>query len=166
MAAGRGQVGNPGPPSGRATTLYTNTPPPLWGAETMQQTRRTKQPLNRLLGTTKTAPPGPNNMKKPSSISELLASHGAKLKSLQQGAEAADRVLGTVRAGLPADCSASIWAASLKGGHLTIMLASPSDATRLHYALPGLRARLAGELTETVEKITLRVRPAPETPGG
>lgn len=67
----------------------------------------------------------------------------------------------TVRECLPPDCSGSVWAAAQKGGELTIMVASPSDATRLHYELPDLRAALAGRLPEPVSKITLRVRPAP-----
>ena len=104
-------------------------------------------------------------MKKPSSISDLIASQGAKLRALKEGAQAADRVLSTVRECLPGDCSGSVWAAAQKGGLLTIMVASPSDATRLHYELPGLQAALAGRLSEPVSKITLRVRPAPPSPG-
>ncbi len=104
-------------------------------------------------------------MKKPSSISDLIASQGAKLRALKEGADAADRVLCTVRACLPADCSASIWGASQKDGQLTIMVASPSDATRLHYELPALKQALSTRLAEPVARIALRVRPAPAAPG-
>jgi len=103
-------------------------------------------------------------MKKPSSIKDLIASQGVKLRALKDGAQAADRVLSTVRECLPQDCSGSVWAASQKDGQLTIMVGDPSDATRLHYALPGLQAALAGRLPEPLSKITLRVRPAPPDP--
>ena len=94
-----------------------------------------------------------------------MASQGARLRSLKEGAAAADRVLVAVRDCLPADCSASVWAASQKDGHLTIMVASPSDATRLHYELPALKTALAARLDEPVDKISLRVRPAPPATG-
>jgi hypothetical protein len=100
-------------------------------------------------------------MKKPKSISELLASRGARLTALKSGAEAAEGVLATVVANLPDECRGSVWAASVADGVLTIMVSSPNEATRLHYLLPELREVLGRELGVPVDKLALKVRPAP-----
>ena len=101
-------------------------------------------------------------MKKLQSIIDLLASRGAKLRSLSEGAANAEGILESVRSCLPADCQGSVWAASEKEGQITLMVASPSDASRLHYALPVMRTQLAIKLNRAITKLHLRVRPAPK----
>lgn len=103
-------------------------------------------------------------MKSPKSINELLAATRGKLQHLKAGAQAADDLLTTVRASLPAECSGSVWGASDKQGEVTLMVGSPSDATRLHYELPALKDTLTRH-GHAVRRILLRVRPAPPAGG-
>lgn len=90
-----------------------------------------------------------------------MARQQARLQSLQQGAQAADRLLASVRAQLPGESAGAVWAAAEKDGVVTVMVSRPADATRLHYALPALKAALEHELDTPLVRVVLRVRPAP-----
>lgn len=90
-----------------------------------------------------------------------MASHQHQLRSLQAGAEAADAVLQAVRAALARDDAGAVWAASEKEGIVTVLVAQPAQATRLHYALPALKDALTASLGRPVGRVVLKVRPAP-----
>ena len=71
-----------------------------------------------------------------------------------------------LRAALPEELAAAIVAAQLKGGVLTVQVASSGWASRLRFALPALAARLQAQTPEIVT-IKVRVAPAsPSRPGG
>jgi hypothetical protein len=100
-------------------------------------------------------------MRKPKSVSELLAEGKATLERLKSGAEAANRTLVALQRVLPADVAGHVFGAVLDGdGVLTVVADSGTYATRLRYllpdVLPGLGETLgAGAITGT----RVRVRP-------
>lgn len=102
---------------------------------------------------------------KPTSVSDLLGKAGGVLERLRDGASQADRVLGAVRRHLPADLRERVWGASLRAGHLTVMVASAAWATRIRYQAPQLRQALAPELGQ-IERMSVKVRPAGAEPRG
>ena len=98
-------------------------------------------------------------MRKPISVSELLAQSQSKLKHLKQGADAAGRTLAALQHALPADLAGHVFGASLdEGGGLTVLVDSGAYATRLRYALPELLAALSGELGVVIARTVVRVR--------
>ncbi len=102
---------------------------------------------------------------KPTSVSDLLGKAGGMLERLRDGASEADRVLGAVRRHLPGDLRERVWGASLRGDHLTVMVASAAWATRIRYQAPALKQALAAELGP-IERIAVKVRPAGAQPRG
>ena len=98
-------------------------------------------------------------MRKPISVSELLAQSQSKLKHLKQGADAAGRTLAALQRALPAEQAGHVFGASLdEAGTLTVLVDSGAYATRLRYALPELLAALSGELGVVITRTLVRVR--------
>jgi hypothetical protein len=54
---------------------------------------------------------------------------------------------------------AHVWAATFAAGQLTLLVDTAGWATRVRYAVPALRAGVATELGQPVEKVAVRVRP-------
>ena len=100
-------------------------------------------------------------MRKPMSVSELLAKGKTQLHRLQAGAETANRTLVATQHALPGELAAHVFAATLDAeGVLTLLVDSGSWATRLRYALPELTATLAAALDGAViARTVIRVRP-------
>ena len=98
-------------------------------------------------------------MRKPISVSELLAQGQSKLKRLKQGAEAAGRTLAALQRALPAEQAEHVFGASVdEAGVLTVLVDSGAYATRLRYALPELLTALSGELGVVITRTGVRVR--------
>ena len=103
-------------------------------------------------------------MRKPISISELLAKSKPTLDRLKAGGEAADRVFCAVQQLLPAELAAAVWSATLDSeGLLTLVTDSGGWAARLQYLTPSLSSKLAVELAQPVTRTVIGVRPRPQT---
>ncbi len=98
-------------------------------------------------------------MRKPISVSELLAQGRSKLKRLQEGADTAGRTLAALQRALPADQAGHVFGASVdEGGVLTVVVDSGACATRLRYTVPEVVAALSGELGVVITRTVVRVR--------
>jgi hypothetical protein len=102
-------------------------------------------------------------MRKPRSVSELLAEGNASLKRLKSGAEAAGRTLAAVQRALPDDLAGHVFGATLDAeGVLTVLVDSGAFATRVRYLMPELTPALAA-LPEVggvgITRTLVRVRP-------
>lgn len=102
--------------------------------------------------------------KKPTAVSELLQKGQGLLERLRQGSSQADETLRAVRAELPGEFAQQVWGASARAGTLTVLVTSAAWATRVRYHAPGLREQVARRLGVTLERITIRVRPAGPMP--
>jgi len=104
-------------------------------------------------------------MRKPISISELLARGNKKMSALQAGANAAQKALAAVQHSLGPDLAPHIFGASLSGDPLdtlTLLVESGAYATRVRYALPDALADIASTLElATIKKTQIKVRPRP-----
>lgn len=100
-------------------------------------------------------------MRKPMSVSELLAKGKTQLQRLQAGAETANRTLVATQQALPTDLAGHVFGATLDAeGVLTLLVDSGSWATRLRYLLPDLTAKLTATLDGAViTRTVIRVRP-------
>lgn len=100
---------------------------------------------------------------KPIALSELLNKGQGLLERLRRGSSQADEALQAVRAELPEEFAAQVWGASARAGTLTVLVTSAVWATRVRYHAPGLREQVARRLGMTLERVTIRVRPAGPT---
>jgi hypothetical protein len=100
-------------------------------------------------------------MKKPTSISELLAGRSAGLSALQAGARQAQDVLAITQEELGPTDGGYVFAASLNGDTpktLDILVTSGAHATRVRYAIPDALQRIGDRLGETIGRTRIRVR--------
>ena len=98
-------------------------------------------------------------MRKPISVSELLAHGKAKLERLREGADAAGRAFAALQQALPPDLAGHVFGASLdEASELTVLTDSGAYATRLRYLLPELLPGLARELGVVITRSVVRVR--------
>jgi hypothetical protein len=104
-------------------------------------------------------PDGGPVTRKPIPISDLLALGQSPLKRLQEGAEAAGEALAAVRQFLPEELRPRVWAASVEGGVLTILVASGAWASRVRYCAADLAAGVAERLGGAISRVAVRVRP-------
>lgn len=96
-------------------------------------------------------------MQYPKSISELLRGAHKRLDDLSSRLSARDAVLAGVRAALPAPLAAQVAAAGFEDGRLSIGVTSAAWASRLRYALPGVRAEIAVKLGAEIDSVRIRV---------
>jgi hypothetical protein len=82
-----------------------------------------------------------------------------RLKRLQAGVEAAGATLVAVRQTLPTDLAPHVWAASVEGTNLTVLVESGAWASRVRYCAAELAAGVAGELKRPISRVSVRVRP-------
>jgi hypothetical protein len=97
--------------------------------------------------------------RKPIAISDLLAQGKTPLNRLRAGAEAAGEALAAVQQELPADLVPHVWAASLEGPVLTVLVASGAWASRVRYCATEIAAGVAVRLKRPVSRVSIRVRP-------
>jgi hypothetical protein len=97
--------------------------------------------------------------RKPIAISDLLAQGKTPLNRLRVGAEAAGEALAAVQQVLPPELVPHVWAASLEGAVLTVLVASGAWASRVRYSSTELAAGVAGRLKQPVSRVSVRVRP-------
>jgi len=100
-------------------------------------------------------------MRKPMSVSELLAKGKTQLQRLQAGAETANRTLVATQQALPPELAGHVFGATLDAeGVLTLLVDSGAWATRLRYVLADLTPRLTAALDGAViARTVIRVRP-------
>ena len=101
------------------------------------------------------------NMRKPTSISELLAQGKTKLQQLRSGADAAQKTLAAVQQVLPSTVASHVFAASVVDPTLTVLVDSGAFATRVRYALAERLIELAPALgiEGGITRTDVRVRP-------
>ena len=105
--------------------------------------------------------------RKPIPISDLLAQGKTPLKQLLQGAEAAGEALVAVRQNLPPELAGQVWAASVEGAALTVLVASGAWASRVRYCAPQLTTGVALQLKRPISRVVVRVRsPGQARPAG
>ncbi len=100
---------------------------------------------------------------RPVSLQSLLDGR-SRLSSLQRESKARGALLARVRAALPAPLAAEVYAASLRGGELTLTVASGARATHLRLAGPRLAARLVAEHAMACDRVNVKVRPRAAEP--
>jgi hypothetical protein len=100
-------------------------------------------------------------MRKPRSVSELLAKGQPALERLKGGAEAANRLLVALQRTLPADVAGHVFGASVDAdGVLIVLVDSGAFATRVRYLLAEQEATLADALgVAGLRGRVVRVRP-------
>ena len=99
-------------------------------------------------------------MRKPISVSELLAQRKTKLEQLKVGADAAGRALAALQRALPPGLATHVYGASVdETGGLTVLVDSGAYATRLRYELPDHLPGLARDLGCAITRSVVRVRP-------
>ena len=100
-------------------------------------------------------------MRKPTSISELLAQGKTKLQQLRSGADAAQKTLAAVQQVLPSTVASHVFAASVVDTTLTVLVDSGAFATRVRYALAERLIELAPALgiEGGITRTDVRVRP-------
>ena len=104
--------------------------------------------------------------RKPIPISDLLAIGKTPLTRLREGAEAAGATLAAAHQSLPPELVPHVWAASVEGSALTVLVASGAWASRVRYCASELGAGVAARLGKPVGKVTVRVRPPGSAPAG
>ena len=97
--------------------------------------------------------------RKPIAISDLLAQGKTPLDRLRAGAEAAGEALAAVQQALPQELAPHVWAASLEGAVLTVLVASGAWASRVRYCATDIAAGVAVRLKRPVSRVLVRVRP-------
>ncbi len=96
-------------------------------------------------------------MQYPKTISELLRLGHKRLDDLAAGLDARDRVLGGVRATLPAPIAAQVLTASFAQGRLSLGVTSGAWASRARYAAAAAREQLGAALGAEVTTVRVRV---------
>ena len=92
-------------------------------------------------------------------VDAWLDGAGGSLAALQAGAAVAGRALEAARQVLPADLAPHLWAANCVAGEFSLLFESAAWATRARYAAGEWREPLGRAMGETVEKVSVKVRP-------
>ena len=104
--------------------------------------------------------------RKPIPISDLLAQGKTPLTRLRDGAEAAGAALAAVHQSLPPELVPHVWAASIEGSALIVLVASGAWASRVRFCAIELGAGVAARLGKPVSRVTVRVRPPGQASAG
>jgi hypothetical protein len=97
-------------------------------------------------------------MKKPTSVSDLLAHGQGMLGRLREGTAEAERTLAALRRHLPPEVAEQVWGAIAKDRTLTVLVRSAAWGTRLRYQAPGFKHALADELGIAIDRVVVKVR--------
>ena len=97
-------------------------------------------------------------MKKPTSVSDLLAQGHGMLQRLREGTAEAERMLAGLRRHLPEELAQQVWGAVHHEGTLTVLVRSAAWGTRLRYQAPGFKDELADELGIVIDRVVVKVR--------
>ena len=100
-------------------------------------------------------------MQNPRSVSDLLSRPGNKLTALKMRSAERSRVVGLVRAALPAKLAPAVVSAGIEQGRLTVGVAGAVWASRLRYLTESIRKGVAGPMGIVIVSVRVRVVPPP-----
>jgi hypothetical protein len=100
-------------------------------------------------------------MQKPRSLRDLLSRSGNKLTALKLRSAERSRVVGLVRAALPAKLAPAVVSAGIDQGRLTIGVVGAVWASRLRYLTEPVRKRVAASTGIAILSVRIRVVPPP-----
>jgi hypothetical protein len=107
---------------------------------------------------------GPNRVKNPKSINELIRNSGRRVSDLRSRVQARSRALEHVRAALPSPLAQNVVSAGLEQGRLTIGVGGAAWAARLRYVTGPLRLAVGSLLGVDIREIRIKVVPPRRKP--